>query len=321
MPVAVVVAAAAGRANDWALAAAIAGSMSAGVLVPDAGKMVGPYLLVWLGALLFLNLLKLDARDVVATFSRPKSLAALAAVKLVALPVAAYAVTFALYRPFALPVMLVAGMSTGLGAPFVANVAGARLPLIVGMITVTSLAVPFVLPSLVYVLVGSEFEIPLGQMVLLLAAALFIPLGAGWMTKKYAPQASAFAERNSFPLSIAFVVLINVSMFSTVSGYFFSDQLFLAQTVAASFLLFGALALAGHAASPADERPQGLIATTYVNNTLVMVFAAQFFGPQVAALAALYNIPYYVNILAVKKVIVRYGRRHQEEEGKKKLPE
>lgn len=291
--------------NDAVLAIAIAGSMSAGVFVPAAGKVVGPYILVWLGALLFLNLIRLESRDIVATFSRPRALAVLAAAKLVALPIVAYVITFLIYRPFALPVMLVAGMSTGLGAPFVANVAGARLPLIVGMITVTSLAVPFVLPALVYAFVGSEFEIPFAQMVALLAAALFIPLAAGWLTKKYAPSASTFADRNSFPLSIVFVVLINVSMFATVSTYFFTDQLFLVQTVAASFILFAALAAAGHAASPRSERAQGMIATTYVNNTLVMVFAAQFFGPQVAALAALYNIPYYVNILAMKKLVRR----------------
>ena len=279
--------------------------MSAGVLAPGAGRIVGPYILVWLGALLFLNLLRLETKDIVATFSKPKSLAVLAAAKLVAAPIAAYIVTFLVYRPFALPVTLVAGMSTGLGAPFVANVAGARLPLIVGMITVTSLAVPLVLPALVYALVGSQFEIPFGQMMTLLAAALFIPLAAGWLMKKYAPAASAFAGRNSFPLSIVFVALINVSMFAAVSGYFFKDQLFLAETIVASFVLFGALAVAGHFASPRAERAQGMIAMTYVNNTLVMVFAAQFFGPQVAALAALYNIPYYVNILAVKKLVRR----------------
>lgn len=279
--------------------------MSAGVIAPAAGRVVAPYILVWLGALLFLNLIRLDTKDIVATFSRPKVLAALAAAKLVGIPVAAYFITVLIYRPFALPVTLVAGMSTGLGAPFVANVAGAQLALIVGMITVTSLAVPFVLPVLVYALVGSEFEIPVGYMVTLLAAALFIPLAAGWLTKKYAPAASTFADRNSFSLSIVFVVLINVSMFATVSGYFFSDQIFVAQTIVTSFILFGALAVAGYFISLRAERAQGMIAMTYVNNTLVMVFAAQFFGPQVAALAALYNIPYYVNILAVKKLIRR----------------
>jgi BASS family bile acid:Na+ symporter len=39
---------------------------------------------------------------------------------------------------------------------------------------------------------------------------------------------------------------------------------------------------------------------SYVNNILVTVFAQQFFGPQVAALAAFYNIPYYFGIILLK---------------------
>jgi BASS family bile acid:Na+ symporter len=48
-----------------------------------------------------------------------------------------------------------------------------------------------------------------------------------------------------------------------------------------------------------------MIATAYVNNTLVMVFALQFFGPETAALAGLYNIPYYVGVLPLKRLLVR----------------
>jgi bile acid:Na+ symporter, BASS family len=40
---------------------------------------------------------------------------------------------------------------------------------------------------------------------------------------------------------------------------------------------------------------------------LVAVFAFQFFGSQVAALAALYNIPYYIGIVAIKKIILATG--------------
>jgi BASS family bile acid:Na+ symporter len=216
-----------------------------------------------------------------------------------------YVLAYFLYRPFALPVLLVSGISTGLGAPFVANIVGGRLPLIVGMIVATSLAVPFVLPSLVYLLIGAEFEIPILHMIFLLAAALFIPLAAGWLTKKYAPSASRFADTHSFLLSIIFVVLINMGMFSRLSTYFFSDQLFLLQTLAASTLCYVAFGLVGFASSPGGERSAGLITMTYVNNTLVMVFAAQFFGPEAAALAAIYNIPYYAGILVVKKLVSR----------------
>ena len=173
----------------------------------------------------------------------------------------------------------------------------------VGMITVTSLAVPFVLPGLVKVLAGSEFQVPIGSMVVLLSAALFIPLAAGWLTKRFVPKASQFATRNSFPLSLIFIVLINLGMFARFSSYFYASQAFLLETVAASFLCFGAYSVIGYFASGKENRTAGLISMAYVNNVLVAVFALQFFGSQTAALAALYNIPYYAGIIAVRRVV------------------
>ena len=60
--------------------------MCAGVLLPATGLLVEPYILVWLGALLFLNLIRLDAPDLLATFTKPRRVAVLSAVKLFALP-------------------------------------------------------------------------------------------------------------------------------------------------------------------------------------------------------------------------------------------
>jgi BASS family bile acid:Na+ symporter len=281
--------------------------MSAGVLLPSAGLLVEPYILVWLGALLFLNLIRLNTSDLVATFTRPRQLAVLSAVKLVALPLGMYALSYILYQPFALPVLLLSGISTGLGSPFVVNLIGGRLPLVVGMIIATSLAVPFVLPSIVYALVGSQFDIPVLDMVFLLSAALFTPLAAGWFTKKHFPAASRFADEKSFPLSLVFIVLINFGMFAKFSSYFYEEQLFLLQTAATAFLCFAAYSVVGYASALGSrhERNAGLISMSYVNNVLVAVFAFQFFGPQVAALAALYNIPYYVGIVAIKKFMAR----------------
>lgn len=279
--------------------------MGAGVLFPAPGLVVERYILVWLGALLFLNLIRLRTQDLLLTFAKPKQIIVLSSVKLAVLPVALYGLTSLVYEPFALPVLLLSGISTGLGAPFVVNLVGGRLPLVVGMIIVTSLAVPFVLPLLVFALVGSQFDIPLPQMVVLLSAALFTPLAAGWITKKRFPAVAGFADRNSFPLSLVFIVLINYGMFAKFSGYFYSEHLFLIQTIVVSFLCFAAYCLAGYLVTGGarQERAAGLISMTYVNNVLVAVFAFQFFGPSVAALAALYNIPYYAGIIAIKKLM------------------
>ena len=147
--------------DDIVLIAAIAGSMFAGVLLPAAGRLIEPYILVWLGALLFLNLLRLNPSDLVAVFKKPRQLAVLSIIKLVALPAGMYALAYVVYEPFALPILLLSGISTGLGAPFVVNLIGGQLPLVIGMIIITSVAVPFVLPAIVYAFVRSQFEIPL----------------------------------------------------------------------------------------------------------------------------------------------------------------
>jgi BASS family bile acid:Na+ symporter len=298
--------------DDIVLIAAIASSMSAGVLLPGAGRIIEPYILVWLGALLFLNLLRLNPSDLVVVFKKPRQLAVLSIIKLVALPAGMYALAHIVYEPFALPILLLSGISTGLGAPFVVNLIGGQLPLVIGMIIITSVAVPFVLPSIVYAFVHSQFEIPLLHMMFLLSIALFTPLVAGWLTKKYFPAGSKFLDKNSFPLSLIFIILINWGMFARFAGLFYSEQTFLLQTVATAFLCYATYCIVGYvgATGSLQEKRAGLIATSYVNNLLVAVFAFQFFGSQVAALAALYNIPYYVGIIAIKKAILASDRPH-----------
>ena len=295
------------RHDDAVLAVSIAGSMAAGVMLPSAGLVVEPYLLMWLGALLFLNLIRLNTSDLVSTFTKPKQLVVLSTIKLVVLPLAMYGLAYVVYQPFAVPVLLLSGISTGFGAPFVVNLIGGRLPLVVGMIIVTSLAVPFVLPTLVYTLLGSYFEIPVLQMVFLLSTALFTPLAAGWFTKKYLPAVSRFTDEKSFPLSLIFIILINFGMFAKFSGFFYSEQWFLFGTVATAFLCYAAYCLVGYASAfgRRHEGTTGLITMSYINNVLVAVFAYQFFGSAVAALAALYNLPYYVCIIVIKKFIPR----------------
>jgi BASS family bile acid:Na+ symporter len=298
--------------EDVALIAAIVGSMAAGIMLPAAGRLIEPYTLLWLGALLFLNLLRLNTSDLVAVFKTPRQLVVLSIIKLVLLPVGMYTLAYVIYEPFALPILLLSGISTGLGAPFVVNLIGGKLSLVIGMIIITSIAVPFVLPPIVYAFAHTQFEVSLPYMIFLLSIALFTPLAAGWLTKKFFPVGSRFADKNSFPLSLLFIVLINWGMFAKFAGLFYSEQTFLLQTITTAFLCYATYCLVGYVGmignSSLQEKRAGLIATSYVNNVLVAVFAFQFFGSHVAALAALYNIPYYIGIIVIKKIDIASRR-------------
>jgi len=291
--------------------------------LPQFSKVFAPYLLIWLGALLFLNLIQLEASDLASAFVRPKNIVLLSLIKLVVLPLVLYASTLVIYPSLALSVLLLSGISTGLGAPFVANFIGTNFTLIVGLIIVTSLAVPFVLPPIVHLLVGSHFSIPLTQMIVLLAAALFTPFLAGWVTKRFSTKAAEYVSKNSLYFSIVLVMLINMGVFSKISIYFFESPLFVIEMTLIAFLLFGVYGTVGYTLTLVVSREkksitndsksntkeskltaatEGLIAMAYINNILVVVFAEQFFGIQSALLPALYNIPYYIGIIILKKL-------------------
>lgn len=289
------------------LAISILISTICGILFPSTGELFSPYLLVILGLLLFLNLIQLDFQDLISTFQRPKFLLILSIVKVIILPVTMYFVTNQIFPKYALSVLLLSGISTGLGAPFVTNYVGGRLSIIVGMVIITSLMVPFILPPLVYVLYNTEFSIPLFDMILLLVISLLVPLLGSGIIKKYLPKLATTINNSSLPLSIILMDLINFTIFSKFSSYFYLELPFVINTTILAFVLFAGFAVTGYLIlylinkdSSRKDKISGLIAISYVNNILVTVFAQQFFGSEIAALAAFYNMPYYIGIIFLK---------------------
>jgi BASS family bile acid:Na+ symporter len=283
-----------------------------GILIPSIGELFSPYILVILGILLFLNLIQLEFQDLISTFKKPKLMLMLSIVKVIVMPVTMYLVTSQVSPKHALSVLLLSGISTGLGAPFVTNYVGGKLSIIVGIVIVTSLAVPFILPMLVYLLYNTEFSIPIFDMILLLVVSLVFPLITSGLIKKYLPTLATKIRKSSLPLSIILMDMINFAIFSNFSVYFYLESSFVIYTTVIAILLFVVFAITGYfmlyflnRETSTRYKISGLIAMSYVNNILVTVFAQQFFGSQIAALAAFYNIPYYVGIILLKILFSR----------------
>ena len=289
------------------LSFSILASTISGIIFPSLGEFFSPYILVILGLLLFLNLIQLNFEDLILTFKKPKFLLILCITKILVIPVTMYFVTNQIFPKYALSVLLLSGISTGLGAPFVTNYVGGRLSIVVGMVIVTSLVVPFVLPALVYILYNTEFSIPVLDMILLLVISLIVPLIGSGIIKKYLPKIATSINKSSLPISIILMALINLAIFSKFSDYFYLDFTFVITTIVIAFGLFVVFAITGYlimnfnsTGKSMKYKISGLIAISYVNNILVTVFAQQFFGSQVAALAAFYNMPYYIGIIFLK---------------------
>lgn len=305
--------------DDSILLIVIAFSMAIGILLPSFGIIFEPFLLVWLGFLLFLNLLKMDPQQLTFIIKKPLLIIIFTIIKLIAIPILLYAITNIAYPSLALSVLLLSGISTGLGAPFVINVfeKSNRLPFVVGMIILTSIAVPFILPSLVFLLVDvSKFEIPVENMIILLAEALFLPLFAGWFIKRKASKLAKKIEDKSFLLSMILISFINFGIFAKYSNYFFSQYSFVITLTVAAFALYFVYGLIGYVSAfllgkkDRSFRIAAFVIMSYVNNILVVVFASEFFGSEIAALAAFYNLSYYSLIIPMKKIFYLKNERN-----------
>ena len=143
--------------NFYYLVITVLSSSAIGLLFPNIGIIIEPYLLLWLGLLLLFNLINLNLSELYTVFSQPKNLIILTIAKLVVVPVGIYLIMnlisvtiIPVSSSLMLSVFLLSAISTGLGSPFVVNFVGGRLPIVVGLIITTSLAVPFILPILVF---------------------------------------------------------------------------------------------------------------------------------------------------------------------------
>lgn len=305
----------------YALLLIIFTSTISGLIFPQIGLLLEPYLLLWLGLLLLFNLIKMNLQDLYRVFANPIHLITLTAFKLIAIPFVLYALMTAikifevapLTDDLKLSVFLLAGISTGLGSPFVVNFVGGKLPIVVGLIISSSLLVPFTLPSFVFLLFNDKFAIPVFDMIFLLLVALLTPLLLSQLIKKHTAKIGNYITNNSQVYSLIFIFLINFSIFATYSSYFFNNTVLTFENILLSSVLFGFFALAGYSIGKVlgfnqDEIIASIISMTYINNILIVVFANHFFGVEIASLAAFFNIPYYVGILILKKVLPQKSR-------------
>ena len=79
--------------DDSILLIVIAFSMAIGILLPSFGIIFEPFLLIWLGFLLFLNLIKMDPQQLTFIIKKPLSIIIFTIIKLIALPIILFTIT------------------------------------------------------------------------------------------------------------------------------------------------------------------------------------------------------------------------------------
>ncbi len=294
------------RFDDFLLFTVVFSSGAAAVLFPGPASVLQPFILYFMMLILFLSFLRIDFRALLDTSGRNlMRLGMLAFVKLIGLPALLYWGTFLILPDYAVPVLLLSGISTGVVAPFIATLVAADVTQVLKMVIVTSLVVPFTLPPLVKLLAGADIAIPLSDMIQLLAIVVFVPIGAVLVVRRFFPSLPAKILAKQFPLALLLFALVNLGVFSQYSDFFFQNPGQLGLSVAIAYALsviyymVGFLLTQGRGLS---ERLAVGVSLGIMNNVLVIVFSSRFFGPLAPTLAAMYMFPFYTMIVPLRLI-------------------
>jgi BASS family bile acid:Na+ symporter len=282
------------------------GSAAVAVALPVLGTPFQPYIPFFLMIMLFLSFLKIDFQALLnMSASSLVRLVALTTVKLAALPALLYWLTLLVLPEYAVPVLLLTGVSTGVVGPFIAGLVGAEVALVLRMVIVTTLLVPFTLPPLVKLLAGAEVVVPLGMMVRLLVGVIFVPVLVVLFLRRYFPGVPEKIAARQYPVSLFMFALINFGVFSKYSEFFFQHPLEILLSIGVAYVAAVIYYVTGFALSPGLSVPEKMataVSFGVMNNVLVIVFASRFFGPLAPTLATMYMFPFFTMIIPLRMI-------------------
>lgn len=298
------------RRNDVILLLVIFSSASIAIVVPDLCSPLQPYPLYFMMFLMFMSFLRINFDSLLDTsIASLKLLLVLVVFKLVILPAALYWVTSFALPEFAVPALLLSGISTGVVAPFIANLFEIDVASVLRMVIITSLLAPFSLPILAKTIAGAEVQIPLDLMVRLLAMVIFAPMLALIIARRFFSGALGKLLQFHFPVSLTIFAAINLGVFSKYSHFFFNSPHFIFMSLGIAYGLSVIYYMVGFLLVPekhSSDRIAAGISFAVMNNVLVIVFSSHFFGPLSPTLAAMYMFPLFSMVIPIKMLGSRF---------------
>ena len=195
---------------------------------------------------------------------------------------------------------MLAGVSTGLSAPFFSGYVGANIPLVLAMTVVTTLLLPLTLPLVVKILIGTELQFDLISLVGFLAVLIFLPLLVSVFFRRLLPRISGRLDGYSYPISLVLLAAMNLAAFGLYTPFLRAHHAEVVLSILVGSGLAAILASAGvvlFCSNPPLERVAAGGALGWINNVLVIVLGNYFNDPLISVLAALYLVPYYILII------------------------
>jgi len=254
--------------------------------------------------LLFLSFLSIEIQTIWDTLKYSiVKIICLTLLKIILLPVAIYYVFRVIAPSYAVAALLLSGISTGVVAPFISNLVKGNSPLVMVMVVVTSLLIPFTLPALIKMLLGQSVNIPLIDMIRMLALVVFLPFLVAECLRKLAPSSLPIIMKVRFPFSLILFAIVNLGIFSRYSDFFHREPVTIVISTVTAVVLSAIYCVSGILCmkkQTIEDQLAGAVTLGHINNILIVVFASEYFGPLEPTVAAIYIFPFFALLLPLR---------------------
>jgi bile acid:Na+ symporter, BASS family len=292
------------RLNDILLVLVVIFAMAAAIIFPDFGSKFKGLPFYCLMVNFFLSYLSIDFASVLkALKGQGVRILAFAVVKLAILPVILYFVFYHIAPGYALSALLLTGVSAGVIAPMISNMVGGNSPLVLVAVVITSAVAPFTLPVLIKMVSAKEVAISFLAMLQMLATVIFVPIVIVEIIRYLVPRLVAPIQKIQFPVSLVFFALINLGVFYRYAPFFKKEPSVIILAISVAFVLAAIYCVVGIVffwKGSIENQLAGAVMLGNLNNVLVIVFSSEFFGPVEPLVAAMYTIPFFVIVIALR---------------------
>ena len=210
--------------------------------------------------LFFMSFLSIRLEEVWEALRRASlSILSLVALKMVVLPVILYGLFLYVMPDYAVSALLLTAVSTGVVAPFMSNLVGGNSARVLVVTVITSILVPFSLPAVVELVLSQSVSFSFWDMLRVLALAIFVPIAAVQILRRFAPHLLDAANRRSYPVNLVMFACITLGVFSKYAEIFYSDPTLIVEAALVGIVLSVIYCCGGHPLLPrqAGGRPPG----------------------------------------------------------------
>jgi len=282
-------------------------AVGGGVLLPAAAATLAPYTALLLGMIFFLSALSIDVRHILVCLRDVKMVVTVVVCMLFLFAAATFALTQWLAPAFTVAFVLLAAMPVGMTAPLLATISGGRPELALTLAVTTSLLAPFTIPLIIYVFLGAEVSVSFWSMFVDLATIIFIPFVLAQLVSRFLQPVIGPITPAITPLSLLFLGLL-------ITGVIGQQVLALAgfslAVITPSLLGVLALLLVFHLVGfwlvfwrTVADRVTISVCLTYMNFSLAIYLASEFFADPAVTLTLVVAIIPWVLLLPVFRLL------------------